>query len=125
LPELLGGEAATRSGERMENRANHGGGTAGLVEEWVSGFVQQDLVPRPAVHGEGDLIAHRARGEEERRLLSQEVGHHLLQLVDGRILPLLFVPHLRLAHRPAHGCGRAGDRVGVEIDQDGHKGSEK
>src|SRR5215218_9198157 len=68
------------------------------------------------MHCKGDLVAHGARGKEERRLLPQQVGHHVLEEVDGGIFPLLLVAHFCFRHGPAHAGSGTGDGVAVEID---------
>jgi len=68
----------------------------------VRGAVGQHLVARPRVHLDRDLVAHGAGGEVQRRFLAQEIGDHLLQQVHGRVLALLLVAHLGLAHEAAH-----------------------
>ena len=118
LAHLLGREHATRPGQRPHHRSHQRCRPASLVQQWMGRLVQQDLVARTAVHREGDLVAHRPRGEEQRRLLAEQLRHHLLEPVDGRILAILLVAHLGLGHGAAHGRGGTGDGVAEEIDGD-------
>ena len=60
LANLVGDVHPARARERPHDRADQGRRAAGLVEQRVRRLVQQDLVPGPAVHREGDLVAHRA-----------------------------------------------------------------
>jgi hypothetical protein len=73
------------------------------------------------VHAHRDLIEHGARGENDRRLLAEERRDHLLEVVHRRVLTLLLVAHLGVAHEPAHGRRRPGHRVAEKIDIDPHR----
>ena len=68
------------------------------------------------MHRKGHLIAHGSRGKEQRRFLPEELGYHVLQEIDGGIFALLLVTHFCFRHGPAHGGGRTGDGIAVEID---------
>ena len=81
----------------------------------MGGLVQNDLVSRPAVHRERHLVAHRARRQEERGLLAQQLGDRVLQLIHRRVLELLLVAHFGVAHEAAHRRGRAGNGVAVQV----------
>ncbi len=120
--ELLARENPPRALERTDHHAEERR-TPRFVVERVGHPVHQDLVPCPAVYREGDLVAHGAGGEEDRRLLAEELRHAFLQPVGGRVLAALLVPHLRARHRLAHGFGRAGHGVGEEVDH-GKNGEE-
>ena len=101
--DLVGREEPARAREWPHDRADQRGGTAGLVQQRMRRLVQDDLVARAAVHREGDLVAHRPARQEERGLLAQQSGDHVLQAIDRRVFPLLLVAHLRLGHGLAHG----------------------
>ena len=76
------------------------------------------------MHAHRDLVAHRAGRQEERGVLPEELRDHRLERVDGRILALLLVPDLRLAHEPAHLLRGFRDGVALEVDVDrGHAAS--
>jgi hypothetical protein len=79
-------------------------------------LLQQDLVTCSAMHRKGHLIAHSARGKEERRFLTQQLGDHVLQEIDGGVFALLLVAHFCFRHGPAHGGGGTGHGIAVEID---------
>src|SRR2546427_314506 len=70
------------------------------------------------VHAQRDLVAHRAGRQEDGGFLAQQLGHHLAEEVDRRVLHLLLVAHLGVAHEAAHVGGGAGDGVAVEVDVD-------
>ena len=116
-PHLVGGEATAWSRQLPDYRTHERGRTSGLVQQRMCGLVQNDLVSRSAVHRERDLVAHRAAREEEARFLSEQLRHHLLQSVDGRVFALLLVAHLRGDHGLSHRGRRAGDGVAVEVDE--------
>ena len=80
-------------------------------------LVQDDLVARAAVHRERHLIAHGAGGQEQGRLLAEQRRDHLLEPVHRRVLELLLVAHLGLAHEAAHGGRRTGDGVAAKVDR--------
>jgi hypothetical protein len=85
----------------------------------VRGAVGQHLVARTGVDLDRDLVAHGAGGQVQRGLLAEEVGHHLLEEGHGRVLALLLVAHLGLAHEAAHVGRGPGHGVAVEIDHVG------
>src|SRR5262249_26755099 len=60
----------------------------------------------------------RSGGQEHRCFLAKQVGDHLLQQVYGRVLEILLVAHIRLAHESTHLRRRPGDRVANEVDFD-------
>src|SRR5262245_55620516 len=111
-------ELAARAIDRAHVDAGEGGGPTRLRIDWVSAAVCDHLFAVPRVHAERDLVAHGARGHEHGRFLAQKLGHHLAELVDRRVLELLLVAHLGLAHEPAHVGGGLADGVAVEIDVD-------
>src|SRR5262245_13930343 len=94
------------------------GGSAGLEVDRVRGPMRQHLLARPAMHTERDLVAHGAGGQEHRRLLAEQLGDHVLEEIHRRILALLLVAHLGVAHESAHRRRRLRQRVAVEIDLD-------
>jgi hypothetical protein len=111
-------ELPARAVERARVHSGERGRAATLEVNGVRGVVGQHLLTGPAVHAQGDLVAHGPGGQEDGRLLAEQVGHHLLQEIHGRVLVLLLVAHLRLAHEAAHLGGGARHGVAVEIDLD-------
>lgn len=87
-----------------------------LVVEHVGAGVADRLAAGEAVEVEGDLVAHGAGRDVERRLLPGGLGPPLLQAPDRRVLPHHVVPYLRLRHRTPHRRRRAGHGVRAEID---------
>src|SRR3990172_8435546 len=87
----------------------------------VGCVVRQHPLAGAAVDAERDLVAHGARGQEERRLFAEELRDHLLEEVDRRGLVLLLVAPGRLAHEAAHLRRGLGDRIAVEIDLYRHR----
>jgi hypothetical protein len=83
----------------------------------MRGPVEDDLVAAGAdVNPQGDLVAHRAAGQEQRGLVSEEVGNPFLEAARGRIQPALLIPHLRGGDRRPHAIRGTGLRVAVEVD---------
>ena len=93
-----------------------GGCAAELVDEDVRVLLGEEHVARPAVELEGDLVRHRRGREEDRAVLSEQLGDALLQLVDGRILAHLLVTDDGGGDGGTHPRRRAGDGVGAKID---------
>ena len=73
------------------------------------------------MHGDRDLVAHRARGHEHGRLLAGHLGGPLLQRVDGGIFAEDVVTDLGPVHGLAHLRGRLRDRVTAQIDGSHHQ----
>ena len=80
----------------------------GLVQHDVRLGRHEHVVARPRQRAQGDLVGHRARGQEERGLRAEQRRDLVLQPVDRRILAVLVVADLRLGHGAAHRAGSAG-----------------
>jgi hypothetical protein len=77
--------------------------------------------PRAAEDPEGELVGHGPRGDEHGGVLAHERRVALLEGTHRRVLPVRVVADVGGGHRPAHGVGRAGERVGAEVyDAVGH-----
>ena len=113
---LFGGEYPAVAVDRPDQGTGQGAGAAAFVVQYVRRPVGDDLVARPAVHEDGDLVAHRAGGQEHRGLLAQQGRDGLAQLIDGWVLAALFVADRRRRHDTAHGRRRLRLRIAVEID---------
>ena len=90
---------------------------ARLVPDRMAFRTDDDVVARPREHAQRDLIGHRSRRQPKRGLLAQQAGYAPLQLVRGRILPVLIVAHRRDGHRLAHGGRRPGDGIRAKVDR--------
>ena len=110
-----------RAVEALHVDAGQRCGAAGFEMDRVRRLVRQHLLAVAAVDAERDLVAHGARRQKERRLLAEEVGDHLLEEIDRRVLVLLLVAHVRVAHEAAHLQRGLGQRIAVEIDLDRHR----
>jgi len=86
----------------------------------MGGDIQQHFIAWSAVHSEGDLVAHRPRWEEETGGLPEQVGHVILESVDGGVFAPLLIAHFGGGHRPAHRC--TGFRRGVTVEVEAHGG---
>ena len=118
LLDRLGREHAAVAVEAVDHRAGQLRRAAGLGHDRVRPAVKQQLVAAGAdVQPEADPVAHRAAREEQARLVPEQLGHPILEAVDGRVLPLLLVTHLRAGDGLAHAVGGACLRVAVEVDQ--------
>ena len=105
----------------LRQRPDRGAGddrvTGRLVQDHVV-LSAGDRLLTPAEVGElGDEIAHRPGGDEQPRLLAQQLGGPLLEGGDGRIIAEDVVADLGCCHRPAHLVGRLRDGVGPQVDQ--------
>src|SRR4029453_11598046 len=116
-----GVELTARPLDRAHVDPGEGGRPARLGIDRVSAAMGDHLFAVPRVHAQRDLVAHGARGHEHRGFLAQELGHHLAELVDRRVLELLLVAHRRLAHEPAHVARGLADGVAVEVDVDARR----
>ena len=115
--ELRRAEDAALALERMDHEPGLLGRPAGLGDDRVRGAVQHQLVaPGPGVQSEGDLVAHRPAGEKQARLVTQELGHPLLEPRGGGVGEALLVAHVGGGDRAAHALGGAGLGVAVEVD---------
>ena len=100
-------------------RVVHGGELDGGVARGGAHLEADDVLAPSGDHevagtGEyphGDLVAHDARGHEERGLLAHEGGESFLQRLDRRVLVVPVVADDRRRHRVAHRLGRLRDGV--------------
>src|SRR5262245_34317362 len=111
-------ELTARPVDRAHVDSGERGGPARLGIDRMSAAMGDHLFAVPRVHAERDLVAHGARRHEHRSFLAQKLGHHLAELVHGRVLELLLVAHRSLAHEPAHVARGLADGVAVEVDVD-------
>ena len=93
-----------------------------LVTEDVAVRLAQKLIARLAVDPHADLVAHRARRHEQRRLLAQHLGDPLFQPAHGRIFAKHVVAHFGRGHRGAHAGRGAGHGIAAQIDGKLHLG---
>ena len=113
---LVGREAALRPLQADGQEAGVRRGAAELGEHDVRVPLDEERVAGPAEDLERDLVRHRRGREEDGLVLPEELGAAALELVDGRVLPLLLVADGGVGDRLAHRRGRPGQRVGAEID---------
>ena len=90
-----------------------------LVVGDVASGLGQDLVAGLGVEAQGELVAHGPAGDEECRLLAQDLGRAALERPDGGILAIDVVADLGRGHGGAHGGRRPGERVAPEVDHAG------
>src|SRR5215472_7980314 len=75
---------------------------------------------RPDVGVHGDLVAHGACRQIERRLAASQLGGPILQAVDRRVIAVPVVAHLRSGHCMPHLLRWLGDGVGAEVNAGVH-----
>ena len=103
---------------RVQAEAADEPGAAGLVLDDVRSFADDDLFAAlRAVRELRDEVALRAAGDEERGLLAEHLGGHLLQAVDRGVAGEDVVAELSVGDRLAH--LRRGQRHGVAAQVDG------
>ena len=89
---------------------------AGLEDHDVRPLLRDQQAAGHGVDSQRDLIRHRRGRQEQRGLLSEQLGRTALQLVDCRVLAQLLVAELGGRHRLEHlGRGSRGG-VGAEVD---------
>ena len=116
--ERLRGEHAAVAVDLGDHRAGELGRAAGLGDQRVG--VAPDEHPLAAgadVQADGDLVAHRPAGQEERRLVAQQRRDALLEGARRRVRAALLVADLGRGDGGAHGRRGARLRVGVEVDE--------
>ena len=92
------------------------GDTACLPDVDVGAGVAEQLIAGLGMNADGDLVGHRARGDEEGGLLAEQLGHLAFQGDDRGVLAVDVVADLGLGHRPSHRGGRFRDGVGAKVD---------
>src|SRR3546814_5123890 len=83
FPTRRSSELAALAIERPDLGAGEDGGARALEIEDVRSPVRQDSVARPAVQHDRDLIAHRARRQEDGVLLAEQLLHHVEQAIGA------------------------------------------
>ena len=89
---------------------------APLPDQDVGVLLGEEHRPRRRLRAKRDLVRHRRRRQEERRLVAEQLRHASLELVRRRVLEVLLVADLGGGHRRAHACGGLRQRVRAEID---------
>ena len=89
---------------------------AALVEDRVRALADDDLVAGARLRRDGELVAHRPAGDEERGLLARDAGDLALERSDGRVVAEDVVADLGARHRLAHGRGRPRHRVAPQVN---------
>jgi hypothetical protein len=79
----------------------------------------QDLVAGLGVAAQRQLVGHGAAGHEQRGFLAEQSGRAPLQLGHGRVLAVDVVADLGRGHGRAHGGGRAGEGIAMQVDRHG------
>jgi hypothetical protein len=118
LPQVRGREPARLGRDTAHDEAAVRGGAARLVHEHVRPLLREQLAAARPQQAERDLVRHRRRRDEERRLLTEQLGRAALQLVHGRVLAPLLVAEPGRGHRRVHLGRRRRGGVGAEVDHD-------
>jgi len=87
-----------------------------FVADHMGTGLDDDLVARPGVQADGELVRHRAGGHEERGFLAEQPCRHLLQTIDGRVFAEDVVADLGRRHRLAHGGRGLRHRIAAQVD---------
>ena len=109
-------EGAVLVVERMELHTGVARRRPVLVDDHVLAPSRDDGRPGLGEQAEGELVAHRPRRHEQRRLLSHALGEGLLEGVDGGVLAVHVVADLGIGHGPPHLGRGPGDGVRPEVD---------
>ena len=114
--DLLAGEHAIGTVDHADHDAGIGGGATRLGVDDVGRAVGDHLVAQPAVHADGDLVAHGAARQEHGVFLAQKFADLVAQAVDRGVFHLLLVADFGVGHGLPH-SGR-GLRLGVAVKVD-------
>ncbi len=101
-------------GDAGEHRRN-----AGLRAGDMGQRVADELLARPHEALDAELVAERARRDEQPRREPQQRRNLRLERVDGRVLAVDIIADLSLGHRDPHAGARPGDCVAAEVDYRG------
>ena len=110
-------DQAVGVGHQVELRRTVQTGGAGLVDHHVLALAGDHSRAGAAEQSQRDLVRHRARRHEDRRLLTDSRREGLLEVANGRVLAVAVVAHDRVAHGPPHHRGWFGDGVGAQVDE--------
>ena len=89
-----------------------------LVDHHVRVLLRDEHVSGARVELQRDLVRHRRRRDEDRRLLAEQRRDALLERVDRRILALLLVADRRLGDGSTHALSRPRRSVGAQVDHE-------
>jgi hypothetical protein len=117
-PHLLRGDPPCDPGQSPRDEARVNGRAAGLEDQDVGPLLGDEHRAGAGEHAQGDLVRHRGRRQEERRLVPEQLRRAPLQLVDHGILAHLLVADLRRGHRREHLWAGDRGRVGAEVDHE-------
>src|SRR3546814_18771737 len=113
FPTRRSSELAALAIGRPDLGAGEDGGARALEIEDVRSPVRQDFVARPAVQHDPDLIAHRARRQEDGVLLAEQLLHHVEQAIGAGVLVSMLVADPRRGHGLVPSRRRA--RLGIAM----------
>jgi len=113
--DFLGVQEAGSALDRLGHQPGDACEPAGLVVVDVRFLVDNHFVSGRTVRHQADEVPHRPADDEERGLLAQDPGGHLLEPVDRGVLPVDVVAERRVSHGVQHRFGRERQRVASEI----------
>ena len=88
--------------ERLRLNAAQHRGAAALVFVGVGFLTHQVFVAAAAMRHQSGQIALRAAGKEQSTLEAETLGNHRLQAIDGGIVAIDVVAHIRRRHGRPH-----------------------
>ncbi len=115
---LLDCEYSALTVDRAQHHAGEHGRAATLGIDNMRGLVGYDFVSGLAVNHDRNLVAHRPRRHEDRRLLAQHICNHFAKPVGRRILTALLIADRRTCHRLSHRRGRTCLGIAIKVDID-------
>ena len=102
--------------QRLRLNAAENRRAALLIFVGVRFLPDQVLIAPAAMRHQGGQIALSSRGEKQRALESEPLGHAALQPIHRRIVAIHIVAHVGRRHGCAHGRRRARHGVAAKID---------
>jgi hypothetical protein len=118
--ELCSAEDAATACERLDHHASERGRPTAFEADDVRGGVADDFLPGTAVHGECDLVCHRAGWQEYAGFFAEQFRAAFDEMVDRRVFMGTLVADFGGGHDGAHRGSRAGFGVAGEVYEGGH-----
>ncbi len=113
--QLIEPQQAKVAFDRLDRDSAQLGISGLLVVENVAARLAQKFIARPAMQPDANLIRHRARRDQQRSLLAEELGQAGLEPQDGGVFVENVVADFRGGHCGPHAGGRLGERVAAKI----------
>ncbi len=114
--DLLSGDDPALTMDLIDLHPGKGRDATGFGAKGMVALLHDNFVTRLGLGLDAELVGHGAGRDEESCFKAQQIGGHLLQVIDRRVFAKNVVAHFRIGHGQAHGLGRLCNGITTQID---------